>query len=355
MADNNYYNTFNESLIIKLMDTLDRLPMFCRDYFVGIEMRTSALTRLNYASDFCVFFHYLTTKCSAFKGKEVELLVLEDLNAVTARDIEYYLAYLSYYKMGDKVFKNKERAKARKLSAVRSLFKYLYNKDLINENVTSKVATPKLHDKEIIRLDSDEVQTMLNNVESAKKFASARQDAYNLHTRSRDIAIVTLLLGTGIRVSECVGLNVTDINLKDNSFLVTRKGGNQSILYFNHEVSEAIADYLPDRKERLNRQEILDEQALFISLQNKRISVRAVENLVKKYARTATPLKTISPHKLRSTFGTDLYKNTKDIYVVAEVLGHKDVNTTKKHYAAISEDIKRAASKKVTLRDDIED
>lgn len=84
-----------------------------------------------------------------------------------------------------------------------------------------------------------------------------------------------------------------------------------------------------------------EENAMFISLQNKRISVRAVENLVKKYAQVASPLKKISPHKLRSTYGTNLYKETKDIYIVADVLGHKDVNTTKKHYAAISEDMRK--------------
>lgn len=93
------------------------------------------------------------------------------------------------------------------------------------------------------------------------------------------------------------------------------------------------------------------EHALFLSLKKNRISIRAVENLVKKYSRIIAPLKKISPHKLRSTYGTQLYRETKDIYVVADVLGHKDVNTTKKHYAAISEDIRRSVAGKVKLRD----
>jgi len=88
---------------------------------------------------------------------------------------------------------------------------------------------------------------------------------------------------------------------------------------------------------------------MFISLQNKRISIRAVENLVKKFAEQASPLKKISPHKLRSTFGTNLYKETKDIYIVADVLGHKDVNTTKKHYAAISEDMRKSVADKIKI------
>ncbi len=352
MVEENYYNQHNADMILKLNDMLDGLPLFCRDYFVGVEMHTSPLTRVNYASDFWIFFHYLTTHCTEFKNLEITSLTTEHLNHVSARDIEYYLSYLSYYKLGEKVYSNKEKAKARKLSAIRSLFKYLYNKDYIKENVASKVSTPKLHTKEIIRLDNNEVHTMLDNIESEKPFLSNRQDAYNIHTKIRDIAIVTLMLGTGIRVSECVGLNIKDINLKDNSFVVTRKGGNRSILYFNAEVAFTINEYIAEREERITQNEIQDKQALFLSLQNKRISVRAVQNLVKKYAHTATPLKNISPHKLRSTFGTDLYTATKDIYVVAEVLGHKDVNTTKKHYAAISEDIKRSASTKVNLREE---
>ena len=92
------------------------------------------------------------------------------------------------------------------------------------------------------------------------------------------------------------------------------------------------------------------ETALFLSLQKKRISVRAVEKLVKKYSECSTPLKKITPHKLRSTYGTALYEQTGDIYVVAEVLGHKDVNTTKKHYASISDNIKRSVANKVKLR-----
>ena len=131
--------------------------------------------------------------------------------------------------------------------------------------------------------------------------------------------------------------------------MVTRKGGNKAILYFSDEVADALARYLAFKETDKNTP--LNEHALFLSLQMKRISVRAVEQLVKKYSRIVTPLKKISPHKLRSTYGTELYRETGDIYVVADVLGHKDVNTTKKHYAAISDDINRDAARRVILRD----
>ncbi|MBO5774181.1 MAG: tyrosine-type recombinase/integrase, partial [Clostridia bacterium] len=275
---------------------------------------------------------------------------------VTATEIEYFLRYLSYYSFKGKPYRNAEKAKARKLSAVRSLFKYFYNKDKLSQNVSAKVATPKLHEKAIIRLDDNEVEMMLDTVESDKKFGSKFQDSYNIHTRDRDIAIVTLFLGTGIRVSELVGINVDDVDLNNKAFKVTRKGGNVALLYFSDEVKDALELYLSWRENRLFKANLLErENALFISLQNRRITVRAVENLVKKYTGVVNPLKSVSPHKLRSTYGTALYRQTKDIYMVAEVLGHRDVNTTKKHYAAIDEDIKREASTKVILRKNDDD
>ena len=161
--------------------------------------------------------------------------------------------------------------------------------------------------------------------------------------------MLTLFLGTGIRISECVGLNVSDVDLENKAFTVTRKGGKQAVLYFGDEVQEALAAYLEERFSDENNSD--NEPALFLSLQKKRISTRAVEDLVKKYSRIVTPLKHITPHKLRSTFGTNLYRETGDIYVVAEVLGHNDVNTTKKHYADSSDEIRRNAVKNIVLRE----
>ena len=352
MANENYYDQFNREKYDKFNEILDQLPYFCNEYFTGIDMRTSVLTKLNYATDLAIFFDFLVHKVRGFVGKEVVDITLKDLDEfVTATEIEYFLRYLSYYSFKGKPYRNGEKAKARKLSSIRSLFKYFYNKDKLKENVASKVSMPKLHDKSIIRLDDNEVEGVLRTVEAEQKFGSKFQDSYNLNTRDRDIAIVTLFLGTGIRVSELVGINVEDIDLKNLAFKVTRKGGNVAVLYFSEEVREALEIYLPWREKRLLYANLIDDvNALFISLQNKRITVRAVENLIKKYTGVVNPLKSVSPHKLRSTYGTALYRQTKDIYMVAEVLGHRDVNTTKKHYAAIDEDIKREASTKVVLR-----
>ena len=177
---------------------------------------------------------------------------------------------------------------------------------------------------------------------------SAKQQQFHKKTRIRDVAILTLFLGTGIRISELVGLNTEDIDFNSNAFVVTRKGGNRTILYFGDEVKAALEEYLVERN---GDDAVKNEPALFLSLRKKRISTREVQDLVKKYAKIVSPLKKITPHKLRSTFGTNLYRETGDIYVVADVLGHKDVNTTKKHYAAISDDIRKRAVKSVKLRD----
>ena len=343
MNNNNFYQKRDLQNRLKMAKYTEQLPEYCLDYLIGIENNTSSLTRYNYSMDIYIFFNYLSQ--FVFHKKEDEI-TLEDLNSLKARHIEQYLSYITYYQLDGKDYKNDEKGKARKLAAIRSLFKYLFNHDLIASNVASKIETPKLHNKEIIRLEKEEVSRLMNMVENPVDF-SDRQKNYNKNTFERDNAIITLFLGTGIRISELVGLNIDSFDFSQNAFLVTRKGGNQSTLYFSNEVAMALKTWL-EKRATLDIDK--DEKAMFISLQNKRISIRAVENLVKKFAALASPLKKISPHKLRSTFGTNLYKETKDIYIVADVLGHKDVNTTKKHYAAISEDMRKSVANKVSIR-----
>ncbi len=345
---NDYFKERNAKNQRQIMHNLSTLPYFCYEFIAGIENRTTPLTRLGYTQDLKIFFDFLTHECENFIEISAHDLTLDDLAKLSMTDLELFLNYLSSYDKNDKNHQNGATSKARKLCAVRSLLKYFYKKDKLPQNVSTKIDTPKIRDKEIIRLEVDEVVKLLNNAESPEGF-SKRQNSYNRLTKKRDVAILTLLLGTGIRVSECVGINIDDIDFDTNGFKITRKGGNQVILYFSDEVADALKDYL---EERLNNENVApNENALFLSLQNKRIGVRAVEQLVKKYASGSVPLKHITPHKLRSTYGTNLYRQTGDIYIVADVLGHRDVNTTKKHYAAISEDARKSVANIVKLRD----
>ena len=236
------------------------------------------------------------------------------------------------------------------MSALRSFYGYYFKRQIISKNPTLLVEMPKMHEKAIIRLDTDEIAMLLDYVDHGGNDLTGQRKAYFEKTKNRDLAILTLLLGTGIRVSECVGLDLQDIDFKNNGITVTRKGGNQMVVYFGEEVENALKTYLyTTRKQTVPLSG--HENALFLSTQRKRMGVQAVENMVKKYAREVTPNKKITPHKLRSTYGTALYKETGDIYLVADVLGHKDVNTTKKHYAAIDEDRRRQAAGAVKLRE----
>ena len=348
MAENNYHDEVVKQNILKMRAVMETLPSFCRTYFVAIQDQTSARTRLAYAYDLRVFFEYLHQVNPVCSKMEITDYKLDILEQITREDIEEYLSYISYYVKDNKEITNDERGKARKLSALRSLYNYFYQSEKISKNPASLVRTPKLHEKEIIRLEPNEVATLLDQVEAGEKLTKKEQ-YYHQKTRIRDVALLTLLLGTGMRVSECVGIDLKDIDFEVNGIRIRRKGGKEAVIYFGEEVQRALLEYLDERDHMIPCTG--HEEALFLSLQLKRLSVRSVEKLVKKYASRVTTLKKITPHKLRSTYGTSLYQETGDIYLVADVLGHKDVNTTRKHYSAQDDLRRRNAANVVKLRE----
>ena len=335
-----YHEQMNIENTVRLRNILRELPLFCKDYFRAIEPTTSSKTRISYAYDLRIFFNYLIENNPLYKDFQLKDFTLAHLEQLEPVDIEEYQEYLKLYDMDHRMLTNTEKGLARKMSSLRSFYNYYYKHRMIKNNPAQLVAMPKLHEKAIIRLDVDEVASLLDFVENCGSQLKGQKKAYYEKTKYRDLAIMTLLLGTGIRVSECVGLDLNDVDFKNNSIKVTRKGGNQMYVYFGSEVESALYDYL-----NLTRNITVPlaghENALFLSSQKKRISVRTVEDLVKKYATQVTPNKHITPHKLRSTYGTNLYRETGDIYLVADVLGHRDVNTTKKHYAALGDERRR--------------
>lgn len=347
MADRNYHEQVNIDNTVKLRTLLESLPHFCQYFFRGIEPTTSSRTRIAYAYDLRVFFDFLKANNPSLKNTPITEIKIDILDQIRAIDIEEYLDYLTYYKSDEKERLNKENGKKRKLVSLRSFYNYYFKKEMITTNPASLISVPKLHEKAIIRLEIDEVARLLDEVENAESMTKSQQK-FHEKTKIRDLALMTLLLGTGIRVSECVGLDINDVDFENNGIKIRRKGGYEVVVYFGEEVRAALIDYLQERKHMLTCDG--HANALFLSLQMKRISVRSVENLVKKYASTVTKLKKITPHKLRSTYGTSLYRETGDIYLVADVLGHKDVNTTKKHYAAIEDNRRRSAANIVKLR-----
>lgn len=311
--------------IDQLNHLLENLPPFCHAFFLGIEQTTSPLTRLGYARDLEIFFNYLIAETEKFNNYQITDFEKNDLNKITIDDLELYVSFLTHYRKKDNEYFNSDRGKMRKMASLRSFFKYFYRRGDLKENIMTKVDLPKIHEKSILRLSDDEVTKMIT--------AAAKNP--------RDEMIISLFLLSGIRVSELVGLDYQDIDLVNKTFLITRKGGKQTILHMGKQLHDKFTNYFA-------LYEWTPNTPLFTKC-GRRLSVRSIENIVKKYAAVAAPLKKISPHKLRSTYGTNLYKATNDIYVVADILGHKDINTTKKHYAAISEDIRIKAADMVKL------
>ena len=343
----NYSKKIDIQRFEALRKLLIKLPEICYDFIISIEPKTSILTRLNYAHDFKIFFGYISE--TILNNKKPGEITISDIQRITSRDIEMYLEYLTYYTaINGQGRSNSNNGKKRKLCSVRSLFKYMFKHQYISQDVSSLVDTPKIPEKPILRMDYTEIKKLFDHFDSGEKL-TPREKAYQKYTYQRDKTILILLLGTGIRISECVGLNINDIDFSNGSFLITRKGGSKTILYLPQEALHELENYIELRKAVHAEQGY--EDALFLSMQNRRITVRAVQNMVKKYAGRSIPLKNITPHKIRSTYGTNLYNTTGDIYLVADVLGHKDVNTTKRHYAAINEEKRRIAAQVTEILD----
>ena len=316
-----YHEQTDVENTLRLRDVLKTLPPFCRDFFRAIEPRTTTKTRISYAYDIRIFFQFLLEQNPAFRDWSIDAFTVDVLDQLTAVDLEEYEEYLKVYQAGDKTETNGERGLKRKMSSLRSFYAYYFKREMIHTNPTVLVDVPKIHQKSIIRLEADEVALLLDYIEHGGDDLTGQKKVYYEKTKDRDLALVTLLLGTGVRVSECVGLDIEDVDFKNNGIKVTRKGGNEMVVYFGPEVEKALKNYLEVRKNI--------------------IPVEGHEHAKK-----------ITPHKLRSTYGTALYQETGDIYLVADVLGHKDVNTTKKHYAALDDSRRRQAATAVKLRED---
>lgn len=340
MDEQQYFELRDERNKEKLAEMLTSLPSFCEDFFRGIEPSTSSMTRLSYAYDICLFFDFIRKLKPEYSYTMPNSFSLRDLEQITPTDLERYLEYLKY-RPDDPEHKktNKEQGIKRKFFSLKSFFGYYCRSGQLHINPTLSMQVPRVHEKEIVRLDREEMRKLLKEAECGEGL-SGRQKQFHKRTGVRDCAILALMLGTGIRVSECVGLNIDDVDLEENGIHIHRKGGKEATVYFSDEVARYLKEYLKERVGDAMAEE--KERALFLSLRRQRLTVRSVEYLVKKYAAVAAPKKRITPHKLRSSYGSALYAQTNDIYLVADILGHNDVNITRKFYAAIEENRRKS-------------
>lgn len=348
--DSDFYKDKKKKQLIRLRELLQRLPGFVVDYLHSKELTTQTSTLISYAYDLLVFFEFLQEQNPIFKNKDIKSFTLEDVSGLVSEDIVEFQRYLELSLSDNHPHENGKKAIARKMSPLRGLFHYHHVRKNISENPMALVALPKLKkDKNILRMNNYEVVSILDAISNGNEQMTERQRKICEKTKMRDLAILTLMLGTGIRVSECNGLDLTDVDLKVNTITIVRKGGGQDLLYFNDEIHNVLQDYIEGERCFIQTKSE-DEPALFLSRLGKRMSVDAIERLVKKYAQMVVPNKKITPHKLRSTYGTALYRETGDIRLVADVLGHENINTTIDYYAAMEDEHKRRAANAVNFK-----
>lgn len=345
-----YWNERDRKSRERTTDLLNTLPDYVGRFEIYISDTTAALTRENYIRDLALFFDYV---CKELDKESPFDISIDTLGSLSVDFLSSYSKYLSNYDRNGKAASIKDSTKSRRLSALRTFYTYLYDTEQIPQNQMTKIHSPKLDDKEIIRLDDDEASDLLRTItngEGTEKSHQAR--GYNEIQALRDMTIVSLLLNTGMRVSECVGLDINDLDTKRFSVRVIRKGhSNYSTLYYNSDMKELLDNYLVYRGKIEGIQEG-SENALFLSSRRQRIGVRAVEKLVKKYTERSGIIKPITPHKLRSTYGTKLYKETGDIKAVADTLGHKSIETTSRNYVETDRERREALREAVRFTDE---
>lgn len=296
---------------------LPELPAFLSDYLDTL----TASTRSGYCTDLRLFFAYLKEHRENLAGVEPSAIPFSVLPSVSAGEISSFLDNLSAVKTA--------RGRARKLSAIRSMYRYYVSLGLLRTDPSREVLMPKMPEREVTHLKDTRVQELLQKACEGDGLSRSQQYFHN-KTGSRDLAILSLLVGTGIRAGECAALNLADVDLENKTLRVERKRG-PSLLSLDHRSIEALASYLPERSLLPALQG--SEDALFLSLQNRRICVRAIEKLVKKYGELTGG--SLTPRDLRATFGVNLLSSSGDPKKVAAALGHEDDHTARRNAAAI--------------------
>lgn len=318
------YNHERDIKNTQLLQNIQRsLPSYMRGFFLYLTAtrNLSTLTALGYARDLEVFCYFMTQTNPAVSSPES--LTTDMLDSLNMQDISEYLAFLKVYTRDGVQYSNEETGRARKLSALKSFWKWALGAGVLRNNPTALIPSPKSHKKEIVYLEKDEAQTVLHGAITGDSLTEGQRKA-SQNLALRDVAIIALLLGTGIRVSECVGIDMPNIDFKTDSVLIIRKGGNEERKYFNQAVKGHILDYI--QNERIKPKDKADP--LFVSREGTRLSVRSVERLIRKYSVSAVPGKKITPHRLRATYGTQLYRASRDIRLTADAMGHRNMNTT---------------------------
>ncbi len=323
----------------KLMNFLSNLPDFVFDYIEIAYDGESINTQIGYSIDIKIFLDYL----QKFKFKDItrtEDFTVSHMEQITLRDLNGFTAYLKEYETDTitidgkhikRIRRNSSYGINRKLSGIRGLFGYLYKNDLISQNITDKIDFKKIHQKMKRPLTTQETINLLDVIYNGEKYYTGRDLSEYQNKKQRDIALFTAYLGTGCRVSELINLDIHDVCFDTSSFVVTRKGGDEQEIFMPVQVENEMFTYI---QERMNNDKAADTEALFLSRLGKRMTAQSVEKTLKKYCAAAGIFDSdkARPHALRRTFACNLIADGIDIKMVAELMGHKNIEVTHKYY-----------------------
>ncbi|WP_332628683.1 tyrosine recombinase XerS [Halalkalibacter flavus] len=342
----------------KLNTLLDQLPWYVGEYISHKQRKLSAASLLNYAHDYKIFFNWL--KNERLHTGEIKNVPLELLESLTTQQVEGFLGFLQYQ------LNNKEITVNRKLSALKSLFNYLQNiaetrelKPYLQRNVMAKIEFNEI--KESMETIANKMEGKIligDEYEKFRQFIASdygllnkdNKKLYNFHllNRERDTAIVSLILGSGLRLSEVVNLNIDDIDYSKYTARVIRKGNKEQFVFFSKLAMDDLQDYLQIREKRYKVDK--SNKALFVAApmgpkgKPRRLTARSIEKLIEKYA-AAFGKPSLSVHKLRHSFATRYHTEINDVPKLRRQLGHSSIQTTMIYTHINNDDLKQAVDK----------
>ncbi len=309
------------------------LPFFLDEYTLYLKNAVAPSTRLSYLNDIKHFLEYLISENEKFVSfQTIKEITIEEFKEIKARDVNHYIGdYCAMYEKDGTIVTNGNRSLAKKKSALSVMFKYLFVNETIPNNISegfNPIKLPKVQPDAIKKLEIEEI-TKLIKIVSTGEGLSKKEKQFWEKTKLRDKAIIVMFITYGLRVSELQQLDIESINYERMEFTIYRKRGKESKMPLNQSVSSVLKDYIEN--ERGNSSE--DDNPLFLSLQNKRLTVRAIRDLIKKYTAIVLGNNGYSPHKLRATAASTMIEYGFSIYDVQNILDHENVTTTQLYSA----------------------
>ncbi len=337
----------------KLMDACHEmeinLPGWLKDYTIYLKGSISLTSRKAYLNDLLYFLDYLIRETDITEAAVPRKITLEEFQRITAREINWYLDYLSRYitiqNERETQIENHSRSLSRKRSSLSVLFKYLFRSEMIPVNITdafNPIKLPKPQPDAIKRLEIEEVSKMMEIVMSGEGL-NEREKKFWSKTRYRDRAILVLFVTYGLRLKELQQLNISSFNYGRGEFRIFRKRGKEVLMPINKTCEQVVKEYINLERASDNILTADAKDALFLSNRKTRLAERSIQVIVNKYTSIAMDVPRgsgYSPHKLRATAATSLIEYGFSIFDVQNLLDHDNVTTTQL-YAAHKRHAKR--------------